>query len=727
MNTMQQRKFNLGKLLASENLRIEHRNVQTASFDVKNRVLVLPNWKEMNENVYDLFIGHEVGHALYTPTDGWIEGIAEEGMNFKSFLNIVEDVRIERKMKSLYPGLRKPMYEGYSDLMHKGFFGVDYDLMNYLPFADRVNLYFKLGSRSNINFTESEKTLVDKIAEADEWDEVYNLALELKKITEREKDTLSSLFDDIEFDDFSEEGGGGFSDSSISSKTIKDLIERLREEGKEEEAERLEEMLNNASDETMQQLKEWSQDESSSSITDEYFEKYQHSLIDNSSDTEINYCIFPNIDSTNYVVPSNIVRHQLNYDSPLSSKKEEIYNEFMSANRKYISYMVKEFELHKNAKQFSRAKTAKTGKLDIDRLWSYKTSDNLFLQNTIVPNGKSHGMIMLMDMSASMTDNIEGTIEQLLVMAIFCRKINVPFEVYGFYDNYGYTSDFPNECREVFAARKNEMGNAKNNEIVLNSHQFRLKELINSSMNSKVFKEVVTNLLIFGKIAGSWGSYARHDIPANISLGGTPLQEAIIVLADVAKKFRERTNVEILNTIVLTDGDATGTLNKIVERNDGNRQLHYLWGKVCIQDTETGSSITSYSRSLTNSLLEIYRKRTGSRVIGFYLMSNPSKTKINAFTRKISDFNLSFNDFEKKYDGEYKKNKFFSVGSLPSYDSYYILSGNEMKIENQEFDDVLSGYKNKDSKGSIMRAFRKIQNKKNNSRVLANRFVEQIS
>ena len=63
----QEVKGTLAKLLATENLTVEHRKVTTASFDVVNRVLILPIWKTASNTVYDLLVGHEVGHALYTP------------------------------------------------------------------------------------------------------------------------------------------------------------------------------------------------------------------------------------------------------------------------------------------------------------------------------------------------------------------------------------------------------------------------------------------------------------------------------------------------------------------------------------------------------------------------------------------------------------------------------------------------------------------------------------
>ena len=64
-------KGQLAKLLATEDLIIENRKVDTAMFDVERRVLTLPMWEKASASVYDLLVGHEVGHALYTPADNW--------------------------------------------------------------------------------------------------------------------------------------------------------------------------------------------------------------------------------------------------------------------------------------------------------------------------------------------------------------------------------------------------------------------------------------------------------------------------------------------------------------------------------------------------------------------------------------------------------------------------------------------------------------------------------
>ena len=71
----------------------------TAGFDPKSRTLILPIMKEMEGEVYDLFVCHEVGHALHTPAEGWHNVSSKNGQHYKGFLNIVEDARIEKKVK----------------------------------------------------------------------------------------------------------------------------------------------------------------------------------------------------------------------------------------------------------------------------------------------------------------------------------------------------------------------------------------------------------------------------------------------------------------------------------------------------------------------------------------------------------------------------------------------------------------------------------------------------
>ena len=64
-------KSQLAKLLATEDLIVEHKRCETAQFNVHTRVLTLPLWERASSGVYDMLVGHEVGHALFTPDEDW--------------------------------------------------------------------------------------------------------------------------------------------------------------------------------------------------------------------------------------------------------------------------------------------------------------------------------------------------------------------------------------------------------------------------------------------------------------------------------------------------------------------------------------------------------------------------------------------------------------------------------------------------------------------------------
>jgi hypothetical protein len=165
----------LAKLMATENLTVEHRKVSTASFDVKNRILTIPILeKDLSANLYDLFTGHEVGHALYTPLKGMLKA-KEEKINM-SVLNVVEDSRIERKVKYKYPGLKHPFYKAYGELLERNFFETDGKDLNEYNLIDRINLHCKAGAALNIKFNEEERELLDAVEETETYEEVIEVA-----------------------------------------------------------------------------------------------------------------------------------------------------------------------------------------------------------------------------------------------------------------------------------------------------------------------------------------------------------------------------------------------------------------------------------------------------------------------------------------------------------------------------------------------------------------------
>ena len=172
-------KGTLAKLLATEDIVVEHRAVETAQFDVDNRVLTLPIWDASN-NVIDVLVAHEVGHALYTPN---IDPVCEAP---KQFLNITEDVRVEKLMKRKYLGIGKSFYRGYKELNDMDFFELD-DLDTY-NLADKINLHFKIGAFLGVKFTPQEQEIVNVVEKSETFEDAIAAAEALYNFCKQEQE-----------------------------------------------------------------------------------------------------------------------------------------------------------------------------------------------------------------------------------------------------------------------------------------------------------------------------------------------------------------------------------------------------------------------------------------------------------------------------------------------------------------------------------------------------------
>ena len=217
-------KSTLAKLLAHENISVQHGNFSTAFFDVKNRILGLPNWKDKGKDVNDLLVGHEVGHALYTPSDA----LDKDYGCSKDYLNIVEDVRIERMIQSTYPGLVGAFRRGYSTLNNDDFFGMKGKNLNSYGIADRINLKAKLGSLLDIQFSQDEMPIVTQVMNVQTWEDTVAAAVALSKFAaeqnkgnKKEKPQNSPNNDKAEKNDESNDDSGLSSPADSSDQSEK--------------------------------------------------------------------------------------------------------------------------------------------------------------------------------------------------------------------------------------------------------------------------------------------------------------------------------------------------------------------------------------------------------------------------------------------------------------------------------------------------------------------------
>ena len=215
-------KSQLAKLLATENLIVEHKKVSTASFDMKNRKLTIPILADgLTSDIYDLFVGHEVGHALNTPAAGWHDSIIDLKIP-KSIINVVEDARIEKLIKRKYPGLRASFSKAYRELIGRNFFdtqGVDLNAMNIL---DRINMHFKGGASQGIKFDTEEQLIVDEIELLETFDDVIVVSKKIMELHQKQKEEQKKS--KAEQSD-QEDGDESEEDSSDGNRTFDDDLE----------------------------------------------------------------------------------------------------------------------------------------------------------------------------------------------------------------------------------------------------------------------------------------------------------------------------------------------------------------------------------------------------------------------------------------------------------------------------------------------------------------------
>ena len=170
MSVQYEIKSQLAKLLATEDLIVENRQVETAQFDVDTRVLTLPLWEKASNDVYDMLVGHEVGHALFTQNKDTPTHIP------RSFLNVCEDARVVKLMKRMFPGLAKSFYNGYNSLHARDFFGVWNEDIAQMKLIDRINLHCKIGAVAMIPFDDEEEEYVELVELAETFEDAVAAA-----------------------------------------------------------------------------------------------------------------------------------------------------------------------------------------------------------------------------------------------------------------------------------------------------------------------------------------------------------------------------------------------------------------------------------------------------------------------------------------------------------------------------------------------------------------------
>ncbi len=709
-------KSQLAKLLATEDLVVEHKKVETACFNVHTRVLTLPMWEKASNTVYDLLVGHEVGHALYTPDEDWLK----EYKIPPQFVNVVEDARIEKLMKRRYGGLAKTFYNGYKELVDDDFFQIGDDNLETYNLADRANLWFKIGNYVNIPIERGEETeIINLIADTETFADVLIAAEALYKYCKyKQHEEIKVQIDNLETQD-----------SGASQQPASNLTDQQQGESNQPESD-TSQIPTTRETEQEKQPKNSSEggekDEEPEVKTMDSLEEALKELVNNDGYENV-YLELPKLDLKKVIVPNVEIhsRCKESWDEFLESNgyiHENIfgeidrqYSEFKRSAQKEVNYLVKEFECRKAADSYARATTSRTGVLDCSKLHTYKYNEDIFRKVTTLADGKNHGLVFILDWSGSMSNVMTDTIKQLFNLVWFCKKVAIPFEVYAF------TTDYPLvKYGDDGKASIRELSYKKKDGLIQVGEWFSLMNLLTSKVNGKTLEDQMKNIF---RLAACfrYNSHCYYNIPLGMSLSGTPLNESLIALHQILPQFQKENKLQKVQCVILTDGE--GSLLKYhreVQRgweSEPYLGTAHIGPNSFIRDRKTGMtySCDCASNDFTDILLRNLRDRfTDINFIGIRVLESRDA---GAFIRHYYGY---FGDEYEKVMNAWKKEKAFTI-KKSGYHSYFGLSAATLSQES-EFEVADDA-----TKAQIKSAFVKsLKTKKMNKRILGE-FVELVA
>lgn len=761
MSKLRDTKSILAKLLANENITVSHQNVKTSYFNIKDRVLVCPIWKEMDGNLYDLFLGHEIGHALNTPQGGWhdVPYKDKDGNQmppiFKDILNVLEDARIEKKIKRKYPGLSRSFFHAYKNLHERNFFNV-LNLKSYeeLNIIDRINLNNKVGSLLKIPFYDIEKEIVKEVPKLETWEDVEVLAWKIYDLLEKEEsesescNSASSDAEEIlqEVDDFQEEinheesQGNEEQSSNDQSKEQNNSRENSTEQNSENELidgelrsseeDRSDEVDGEKTNSSVEEVVNKESVHTMRSMTDKAFREREKEFI--SDDGAVYLFTLPEANYENIILNNDEVMKDLeSFIVKQIQDKEAFYfknkmgydavvrkatKEFNRKNKKIILQILKEFNMKKCAVEYTKTFVTRTGELEMNALYKYKFTNNIFKKIETKNKGKSHGIIIFIDLSSSMQQILRNTIEQMLILISFCKMAQLPFDVYGFSNGNHYNKSLIKMNRQEKFDLKSEY------ELYIPARNFHLKHLVGSKLSNKAYKRSFNNLLVMLNEYNSTaneenGNFQNDWTDAGFNLHGTPYVETLLASRKLIKEFKQTYNLDIVNVLYLTDGEGNHNSIRYPIHVDLNKSTIYFIDKITQKKIKRPNGFNVEQSVITQLVQQV----TSCKHIGFYLCDMKQMKdllflfKENKEERKISDSELS------EMYKNVQQNKFFSCSNI-GYDKYFYIRSSNSNIEDEELNIEF------DMDEKIMQHnFNKFQTNKRNNRILLSKMAEEIA
>ena len=665
-----QAKDAFARLLATENLTVMHdASAQTASFDCGTRVLTLPVWQEMSGDIYDMLCAHEVGHALNTPADASVIDQSHAAVDsdagvdvavIHDYLNVCEDIRIDRNMKDRFPGLKRCYAEAGKYLYERDFFGVKsmtQEQLAELPLLDRLNIHFKSGIYGivSVPMTADEAAFLPRLEAMKTWDDVVALASEVYEYDGARKQKQQQK---QQQNNGQPSNGNGQSQGSQSQSNGQGQGNDPSDCGGDQPQDQSgngdgqqQDSKSGGTDAQQGNKPTATQGNTASSggpngkpgrsMTVQAEERNRKNMIDASA-TAVRRWKMPTMNLDNIVVGFKDIYAQfaaVAARQPKGYHCEKLMKEFRANSNDAVKMLVKQFEMKMAADESRRTRTARCGIIDMDRINDFRFSDDIFLSVEEVAKGKNHGMIFCMDWSGSMSHNLEATVYQLLNLVMFCKATGIPYEVYLFSDAY---HPLYGECnltgKDMYSMKRDPADKKKSvcKEYTQDEHgyeltgdylrfsRFNLLNVLSSRMNKQQF-DLCAGMLLNISRGGYNGNGGVYYTPNGFSLGGTPLDEAVYAMVPLTEKFKKDNRLQVVNVCFLTDGES-GSHPFDATTDKGTAAIPVLvdgsktWTVPVRREKSRWGTHTTMTMTTTAVLRMYLKHKTGANVVGFYLV-----------------------------------------------------------------------------------------------------------
>ena len=264
-------------------------------------------------------------------------------------------------------------------------------------------------------------------------------------------------------------------------------------------------------------------------------------------------------------------------------------------------------------------------------LHNYKLTDDLFLRQTVTPDGKNHGMMMLIDWSGSMSTNIVAVVKQLITLVQFCRKVQIPFEVYTF------TSGRRNRDGVLFP------------ENVLCFSDVQMVQAVSSTSKAR---EIDTDLFHLYSQAICLSSYRTVPHSEYLAMGGTPLNNSMFVIPELVRRFRDRTKAQKISFCVLTDGESSPLVYWERRQSRGydgqvetySRPCYAYYQRMMLRDGHNVSTWVVTRKTLLVALLLIFKTPLKTSASSTSSLDNPKDVRLTFVVApvRVRTLTLSF-------------------------------------------------------------------------------------